>query len=115
MDSLAVVYAEEMTLLIDDAVYKLCSGCMVNHPSQHQHDVCLMMDKYQQLNYVFDELISMIDESRIQSILHSKWDNALHLDPVKLILLQKKCHCALWQSASWKTTVFDLMKTNAII
>ena len=106
MEQLNRIYAKELDVCVAQAVTKLCHGCIVDHPSQHQHDVCLMMGREQQVDWVFEEALSMVDEDRIQSFLESLWGKSSHLkdpDTLKFILLHRECreimkYCDIWQT-----------------
>ena len=42
-DKLLNCYAEEIATMIRGKVKKNCNGCLIDHPSQRQHD-CLIME-----------------------------------------------------------------------
>jgi len=47
--------------IIDSFVIpKKCYGCRVDHPSQRQHDVCIMMTPKEQLDLCLDEGLELI-------------------------------------------------------
>ena len=44
-NALAYSYAVHLRPLILKLVTERCHGCRIGHPSQIQHDVCVMMDE----------------------------------------------------------------------
>ena len=47
---LLICYAEALVAIIFEQIVKeLCYGCSVDHPSQTHHDVCLMMERKEQI------------------------------------------------------------------
>ena len=47
MEQLDRIYAKELDVCVAQALTTLSNGCIVHHPSQHQHDVCLIMGREQ--------------------------------------------------------------------
>ena len=60
-------YAYKMEYILDDVAKKSCYGCEVDHPSQLQHDVCVMMDLYERVGYCLDRCVVEIDENEVMS------------------------------------------------
>ena len=44
---------EQVSDKMTELISKLCSGCQVNHPSQRQHDLCLMASDTERLTTTF--------------------------------------------------------------
>ena len=40
---------------------QICYGCQVDHPSQIQHGVCLMMDEAERVEYYLNEALKLVD------------------------------------------------------
>jgi hypothetical protein len=53
-DKLLNCYAIKVASIITALVVKNCNGCIIDHPSQHQHP-CLMMDSDERMWLYFDE------------------------------------------------------------
>ena len=58
------VFAVEIYFLMPDIIKKTCNGCRINHPSQIEHDVCLMMTREEMVEHCFDEALCKIDINR---------------------------------------------------
>lgn len=61
MDILTVLFAKHLLKKIPAVVYEKCYGCQADHPSQIQHDVCIMMSRKEHVELYFDELINKLD------------------------------------------------------
>ena len=64
-DLLKSSYALQIRSLISTLVKKYCNGCYYDHPSQLEHDVCVMMTFEEQVNKWFDEALQMVDEDYV--------------------------------------------------
>ena len=99
---------------LDQAITKLCSGCMDNHPSVHQHDVC-MWDKPLQVGYVIETALGLVDEDRVQFELEHHWGNtcmALEAElqsPIQYMLLHLECRKILNQNHQWKQSLISCL------
>ena len=63
---LLVCYAEELRCMIFEQIVKeLCYGCSVDHPSQIQHDVCLMMDTKRQIRLCLDIGLQRLNHEKV--------------------------------------------------
>ena len=45
-----------------------CNGCIVNHPSQSQHNVCLLMSWDEQVEWFFDDAYESVDLESLYSV-----------------------------------------------
>ena len=59
--ALAEAFAEHLPPRIREIVRRRCYGCSINHPSQKNHDVCLMMDPEEQIRSCLDEALESVD------------------------------------------------------
>lgn len=57
-------YAKHIEPLVKPVMKKLCHGCQVDHPSQHQHD-CLMMEEEEKIRYCLDDCLKLINEREV--------------------------------------------------
>ena len=57
-------YAKEIASAISQLVVENCNGCIIDHPSQTQHE-CLMMERDEQLCMYFDDALSKISEAKV--------------------------------------------------
>ena len=63
---LLICYAEELRKVIfEQLVKELCNGCSMDHPSQIQHDVCLMMDTSDQISLCLDLGLERLCQEKI--------------------------------------------------
>lgn len=58
-------YALHMESVLNEAIKTLCYGCLVNHPSQTQHDVCLMMSGDEQVHHCFQKCLGLVNEKDV--------------------------------------------------
>ena len=63
-DILLNCYAEEITSTITSMVLKNCNGCLIDHPSQRQHD-CLMMEADERLWLYFQAALESVSEAEV--------------------------------------------------
>ena len=63
-NALAFSYAVHLRPLISKLVTERCHGCRIGHPSQIQHDVCVMMDEEEKIRYCMSEAILQADEKK---------------------------------------------------
>jgi hypothetical protein len=66
-------FAKHLADQITELVKKNCYGCQNDHPSQIQHDKCLMMNQEEKLDEYLDEAWSLISE---EAVLH-EWYKGL--------------------------------------
>ena len=64
-DLLIWSYALHLRTVMDKVAEKHCSSCYYNHPSQLEHDVCVLMDFDEQVHQWFDEALAMADEDLV--------------------------------------------------
>lgn len=57
-------YAEEIASNISRLVTENCNGCLIDHPSQRQHD-CLMMERDEQLCLYYDRALEKVSEANV--------------------------------------------------
>ena len=57
-------YAECLRPLIARVATSLCYGCRVDHPSQRQHDVCLMMETRDRVDLCFEDAMDILDRNQ---------------------------------------------------
>ena len=58
-------YALHLWSVMSTVAMKYCNGCCYDHPSQLEHDICVMMPFEEQVNKWFDEALQMVDEDYI--------------------------------------------------
>ncbi len=56
---------------IDQAINNNCFGCSVHHPSQRQHDLCLMAGYGEQLRVCYQEALDMVPRTKLMNELIS--------------------------------------------
>ena len=63
--ALAEAYAEHLDPIIGEIVYKRCSGCLYDHPSQTKHDICVMMTEEERVGLCLEEAIQLVDLDKV--------------------------------------------------
>jgi hypothetical protein len=58
-------YAEELKFIINRLIKEQCYGCQTDHPSQIQHDKCLMLTGEEQLDEFLEDAWSNISETDV--------------------------------------------------
>jgi hypothetical protein len=61
MDLLVVLFAKHLLEKIPEVLGEKCYGCKTEHPSQIQHDVCIMMSRKEQVELFFEDLLEKLD------------------------------------------------------
>ena len=74
-------YAHNIRPYIRRAAHELCYGCLVDHPSQIQHDVCLMMQPQEQVEHCLDYAIRLMEE---ELDVEDGWTDQLRDDAIFL-------------------------------
>ena len=64
-DLLKWSYAMRLRLVMSSVAKKYCNGCHYDHPSQLEHDVCVMMPFEEQVDKWFDEALQTVDEDAV--------------------------------------------------
>lgn len=64
-DLLKWTYALSMRLIVSDVTKNFCQGCVCDHPSQLEHDVCVIMPFEEQVDNWFNEILEAVDENYI--------------------------------------------------
>ena len=60
-----LLFAKHMLNIIPDIVFETCYGCQVDHPSQRNHDVCIMMEKQERIEAIFEKALGRVNELEI--------------------------------------------------
>ena len=63
--ALAQSYAVHLRPIIPSVARNLCYGCVVNHPSQVQHDICILMNEEERILHCLSEALQLVDEKKI--------------------------------------------------
>ena len=58
-------YAIHMESVLNESIRKLCYGCSVDHLSQAQHDVCLMMSEEEQIYHCLEKCLELVTEEDV--------------------------------------------------
>ena len=64
-DLLKWSYVIRLRLVMNSVAKKYCNGCHYDHPSQLEHDVCVMMPFQEQVDKWFDEALQTVDEDAV--------------------------------------------------
>lgn len=69
VDRAILCYAEVLKPRMTDAVKLTCYGCRENRPSQHEHDVCLMMDDDMKTEYCWHKALKLVPDDVLRARL----------------------------------------------
>lgn len=105
-ENLRDVYAGFIAFTLRRLLPEKCYGCQVDHPSQVQHDVCLMMEPEEQVNIYFQEVLSMLNEEAVLDFWHH-W-LTFNLDPPAHPLEYIKYTCEDWRETTWKNEEWEV-------
>lgn len=113
---LVACFAKHLADKITDLTKKNCYGCQNDHPSQIQHDKCMMMSQEEKLDEYLDEAWCLISE---EAVLH-QWYKDLrdHSSPPLFPLEIKRIEALLVRSKETKQTpsyLTDLFKQKVRI
>ena len=104
-EQLRDTYAGFMALLLQRLIPQKCFGCQVDHPSQMQHDVCLMMEPEEQVDTYFHEVLSMLNEELVLDFWHHLL--TFELEPAAFHLEYIKYTCKDWRETTWKNEEWE--------
>lgn len=109
MDTVRDVYVKELNdSALDNSISRMCYGCIHNHPSQTQHDVCLMMDRQEQIDYVLQDALKHVCEMKIQFALEAVWGANFLVtvsDSLRFLLLHPESRVVLKKCKKWKDSL----------
>ena len=92
-EKLLKCYAEETASRVMVLVTEYCNGCLIDHPSQRQHD-CLMMEVDERMCLYFDEAMNSVSEATIvQNFMNSLQDMKPTVNGLELL----KYTCQAWR------------------
>ena len=92
-EKLLKCYAEETASRVMVLVTEYCNGCLIDHPSQRQHD-CLMMEVDERMCLYFDEAVNSVSEATIvQNFMNSLQDMKPTVNGLELL----KYTCQDWR------------------
>ncbi len=60
---LEICYARHLMPLVKQLASNDCSGCLIDHPSQKEHDICVMTEFPFQLEMYLDPALAMLEEN----------------------------------------------------
>ena len=63
--AMKMLFAKHILKELPEIVKEKCFGCQVDHPSQLQHDVCLMMTKAEKIEVCFDTALARVNEVEV--------------------------------------------------
>ena len=105
---LKLVYAHHIKKLIPEIAKEKCFGCHVNHPSQVQHDICLMMSDEEKVNFCMETAMTRLNEDAILE----EWKSFLEAVEAEVedfeIFLSKSYRQTIWMDQDWLEEVAEL-------
>ena len=98
--AMKMLFAKHLLKVLPEIVEEKCYGCQVDHLSQIQHDVCLMMTKAEKvevcldtaldrLNYIeiYEEFLALFPDVRQEANTFENYDNEEWRNELKEILI----------------------------
>ena len=120
-DALLQSYAEVMAEELPGLIEEHCYGCGLvdaetgetyDHPSQLRHNVCVMMDREEQIDYLFEEALDIAENSDITYLI---WMEKLAtMEPPANFIEYCKYTCEDYKETEMKTDLFKY-KVSLII
>ena len=104
------VYAESLASLIADLVRVKCHGCQTDHPSQTQHDLCLMAEPEERVEVCMSEALEEVDEEFVTRL----WEVSIStMDPRPNWLERSKWLCIDYRKY-WMESVISHITSRVI-
>ena len=93
-------YALHLKPLIPKVAKSLCYGCEVDHPSQIQHDVCLMMETEERVRFCLREAADLVDDRKVMAAFQvmMNFSRALR-HPAEVYV--EEWRRQLWEEEAW--------------
>lgn len=124
-ETLKLAYAQELrNVIFPTVVREICSGCdiydmngtLYDHPSQRNHDVCVMMEVTEQLEVCFEEAVKRINED----VVNANWFKLMvPLEPSAQEFLRfastyppESWVSSTWMKSSWERAIKTLILKN---
>ena len=103
---LAYSYAIHLKPLISRTATKLCYGCQVNHPSQIQHDVCIMLDEDDKILHCLKDALLQMDERKVMKSFRrfASFDKCI-TSPTHIF--EEAWRSRLWDDKDWCNLVVE--------
>ena len=99
-DDLALSYAIHLKPVIPSVARTLCYGCQVDHPSQKQHDVCLMMTGEERTLHCLKQALLQIEEIKVLRLFRRFASLEKHLLSFAYIF-EVGWRTKLWHDEGW--------------
>ena len=97
---LARSYAIHLKRVIPSVARRLCYGCQVDHPSQKQHDVCLMMTEEERILHCLKAALLEIKEKKVLRLFRRFASLGICLHSFEYIF-EVGWRKELWRDKSW--------------
>ncbi len=102
---LELCYAQQLIPLIKDLASNDCTGCLIDHPSQEEHDRCIMMEFCDKVDMYLDSALDLLNEN----VVICKWfEYLVRLEPPVRYheispYLDTEWRWDVWMDDAWKT------------
>ena len=106
---LEICYAQQLMPIIKQLVTNDCNGCLIDHPSQTEHDRCIMMDFSEQLDMYLDPAMALLKENMV---ICTWFEYLVRLQPPVRYHEISQYLDTEWR---WDTWIDDAWKTNMIM
>ena len=101
------VYIDAIVNKVKELVTEKCYGCQVDHPSQRQHNLCIMADWKEQVETCFSEALQKLDKNDVIR----QWETCFDLLHPKVTPFEGvKWYCVDYHSIWLETVMNDITK-----
>ena len=97
---LALSYAIHLKPVIPSVACMLCYGCQVDHPSQKQHNVCLIMTEEERTLHCLKQALLQINENKVLRLFRRFASLEKHLLSFDYIF-EVGWRIELWDDEAW--------------
>ena len=106
MTALAKAYALHLKHVIPRVARNLCYGCEVDHPSQVQHNVCLMMTEEERIRHCLRTAVDQLNEKKVMGTFRRvmSFDTCLHHPAYAF---EEAWRSQLWEDDVWVDNVVE--------
>ena len=101
---LALTYAIHLKPLISKVIHEECYGCQVDHPSQIQHNVCLMMEEEEQIRLCLKKALMRVNERKVLRLFRRFASFGKCLTSPTYIF-EEAWRSKLWETDAWLNLV----------
>ena len=95
--------ARHVCSFLEQAMKLQCNGCLVNHPSQLQHE-CLMLSGEDRVRFCLEQALLLVNWGQVKTDFDQKWAHTRFRDKV--------WYQTLWTDDSWYEQLLSALLTQ---